>query len=207
MFTECKKACICSFSGNLLAEVEVVDSHKERMGLVIREEDVRKISADTIIVFYDGVQGLVTCKCRLYEKVKLEGKPFYKLSCRVMKRIEELERRHDTKVGIELPVVLEVTGDDENLIHIKAAIKNISAGGIGFESEKELKEGGYFSFLLDTNFGCVRLKGCILWKNDRTGENGKHFYRYGGHFLDLTSHQEVVLGKFLLLEQIKVKKT
>lgn len=72
MFTECKKACICSFAGNLLAEVEVVDSHKERMGLIIREEDVRKISAEMIIVFYDGIQGLVTCRCLLYEKVKLD---------------------------------------------------------------------------------------------------------------------------------------
>ncbi len=31
MFTECKKACICSFSGNLPAEV--IDSDKECMGL------------------------------------------------------------------------------------------------------------------------------------------------------------------------------
>ncbi|WP_313186422.1 PilZ domain-containing protein [Lacrimispora sp.] len=206
MFTECKKACICSFAGNLLAEVEVVDSDKERIGLIIEEEDVRKLSADMIIVFYDGIQGLVTCKCRLYEKLKLEEKPYYMLSCRIMERIEDLERRHDAKVKVDIPVVLEMAGDDETLLHISAVIKNISSGGIGFESKEELKERGLFSFLMDTNFGCVRLKGCVLWKKERTDENGKHSYRYGGHFHDMTSHQESVLERYLLIEKVKEKK-
>nr|WP_288830765.1 PilZ domain-containing protein [uncultured Clostridium sp.] len=206
MFTECKKACICSFAGNLLAEVEVVDTGKERMGLIVREEDVRKLSADMIIVFYDGKQGLVTCKCRLYEKVKLEENPSYKFSCRIMERIEDLERRHDEKVKVEIPVVLEMTREDENLLHISAVIKNISTGGIGFESDEELKEGGLFSFLMDTNFGCFRLKGCVLWKKDLLDENGRHSYRYGGHFYDMTPHQESALEKYLLIKKLKEKK-
>lgn len=206
MFTECKKACICSFSGNFLMEAEVVDSDKERIGLIIREEDVRKISAETIIIFYDGVQGLVTCRCRLYEKVKLEEKLCYRFSCRIMERIGEVQRRGDRKVRVAFPVVLEITDDDQNLIHRKVVVKDISAGGMGFESEEELKEGCLFSFLLDTNFGCVRLKGCVCWKKESSDENGKHFYRYGGHFLDQTSHQEAVLGKILLLEHVKGKK-
>lgn len=123
-----------------------------------------------------------------------------------MERLGELERRCDTKVVVEVPVVLEMTGDDENQIHISSAIKNISAGGIGFESGEELKEGCLFSFLLDTNFGCVRLRGCILWRRKVPGENERHVYQYGGHFLDLTSHQEAVQEKFLLHKQVKVKK-
>ena len=206
MFVDCKKACICSFTGIPLAEAEVVDSGKEPMGIIIREEDIRKISAEMIIVFYDDVRGLVTCKCRLDGKERVEEKPFYKLSCRVLERMEELERRRDTKVRICFPAAMDISDTEESILHVKADVKNISAGGIGFESREELKEGATFSFLMDIKSACLRLKGTVLWKKKiLDGEKG-NYYRYGGRFLEMTSHQETLLGKLLLQEQIKGRK-
>lgn len=206
MFVDCKKACICSFTGTPLAEVEVIDSDKDPMGLIIKERDIRKVSAEMIIVFYDDVRGLVTCKCRLDGKVRMEDKPSYKLSCRVMERMEELERRRDTKVRIFFPAAMDISDPENKVQHIKAEVKNISAGGVGFESREELKEGSTFSFLMDIKSACIRLKGTVLWKKMvLDGEKG-HYYRYGGRFLDLTPHQETVLGKLLLQEQIKTRK-
>ena len=206
MFVDCKKACICSFTGIPLAEAEVVDSGKEPMGIIIREEDIRKISAEMIIVFYDDVRGLVTCKCRLDEKVRVEERPFYKLSCRILERMEELERRRDTKVRLCFPAAMDISDPEESISHVKAEVKNISAGGVGFESKEELKEGSTFSFLMDIRSACIRLKGTILWKKKvLDGEKG-YYYRYGGRFLEMTAHQETVLGKLLLQEQIKGRK-
>lgn len=206
MFVDCKKACICSFTGVPLAEAEVVDSGKEPMGLIIKEEDIRKISAEMIIVFYDDVRGLVTCKCRLDDKVEVEDGPFYKLSCRVLERMEELERRRDMKVRICFPASMDISDTEENIFHVKAEVKNISAGGVGFESKEDLKEGSVFSFLMDVKSACIRLKGTVLWKKKVLDGEKDCYYRYGGRFQEMTSHQETVLGKFLLQEQIKEKK-
>jgi hypothetical protein len=200
---ECKKASIYSFAGGLLAEAEVVDCDKDIMGLIIEKSDIGKIGAETIVIFYDGVKGLVTCKCRLSDWVKLEDRPAYQVSCRVDKQISEEERRQDMKVRVKHSVTLEIPDDDGNVLHIQAEVKDLSAGGVGFVSREELKEEQLFSFLIDTKFGCVRLKGCILWKKELSDKEGNHYYRYGSRFFDMTDHQESMIRKITVFEHLR----
>lgn len=203
MFMECKKACIYTFAGSLLAEVEVLDGSKEAIELIIKEEDIWNISGETMIEFYDGKQGLVTCKCRISGMTKLADQTAYRATCKVVKMVSENERRQALKVRVEQQVTIETSEDSGLIIHIHAEIKDISLGGVGFESKESLNENQSFSFLINTNYGCVRLKGCVLWKQELTDDKEELFYRYGAQFLEMTSHQESIIKKFTLSERLK----
>lgn len=203
MFMECKKACIYTFAGSLLAEVEVLDGDKEAIELIIKEEDIWNISGETMIEFYDGRQGLVTCKCRVSGMTKLVDQNAYCATCKVVKLVSENERRQALKVSTEQSVTIETSEDSGTVLHIHAEIKDISLGGVGFESKENLKENQPFSFLINTIYGCVRLKGCILWKKESIDEKEELYYRYGAQFLEMTPHQESMLKKFTLSERLK----
>ncbi|MFR3730901.1 PilZ domain-containing protein [Lacrimispora sp.] len=203
MFTECKKATIYSFAGNVLAEAEVTDCEKDIMGLIIQKEDMGKIGSETIVLFYDGAKGLVTCKCHLSDWKKLEDSLTYRVSCRVDKQISEEERRQTMKVKTGYSVTMEIPDAAGNVIPIRAVVKDLSAGGAGLVSREELKEEQPFSFLLDTKFGCVRLSGSILWKKEMSDEDGNRYYRYGSKFFDMTAHQESMMRKIISFEYLK----
>lgn len=213
MFIECEKASVYSIGGDFIAEARVVDSHKHSLGLIFETTDMDKVSTESVIVFYDGVQGLVTCRCRLSARVKVNGdeigetgNALYKVPCFIDELIGMEQRRHDLKVRVSLPVTLETADLAGKVIHIAAKIKDISAGGIGFESDALLKQEQIFSFLFETDRGSDRFKASILWKRRISGENEPPCYRYGGRFFDMTSYQESMVRKFTFLEQLKRRK-
>ncbi len=213
MFNECEKACIYSLNGVFIAEVRVVDADKDSLGLIFEEDDMDKVHTETVIVFYDGIQGLVTCKCRLSARVRIDGTEsgeesgaIYKVPCQIDELIGIEQRRHDLKVRLSLPVVLETSDADGKVTHIDVKIKDISAGGVGFESARKLNQEQIFSFLFDTDAGCTRLKGCVLWVKKLSGEDEPPFYRYGSRFFDMTSFQESMVRKFTFQEQLKRRK-
>ncbi|ADL05946.1 PilZ domain-containing protein [Lacrimispora saccharolytica] len=214
MFIECEKACVYTMDGVFIAEVKVVDSHKDSMGLIFEEEDMDMVNTESVIVFYDGVQGLVTCRCRLSGRVKISGdesgeigNAIYKVPCLVDELIGIEQRRRDLKVRISMPVTLETADADGKVTHIAAKAKDISAGGIGLEAAVELKESQVFSFLFDTDSDCTRLKASILWVKKISEENEPPRYRYGSRFFDMTTYQESMVRKFTFLEQLKRRKT
>ncbi|MBE7720295.1 PilZ domain-containing protein [Lacrimispora indolis] len=213
MLIECEKACVYTLDGVFIAEVKVVDSHMDSMGLIFEEEDMDKVNTESVIVFYDGIQGLVTCKCRLSGRVKISGdesgeigNAIYKVPCQIDELIGVEQRRRDLKVRISFPVTLETADADGKVTHITAKVKDISAGGIGFESAVELKEAQIYSFLFETDSGCTRLKGSILWVKKLSNENEPPRYRYGSRFFDMTSYQESMVRRFTFLEQLKRRK-
>ena len=214
MFTECEKASVFSLTGVFIAEVRVVDSHMDSMGLIFDEEDMDKVSTESVIVFHDGVQGLVTCRCRLSGRVKISGEEIgeignaiYKVPCVIAELIGIEQRRRDLKVRVSFPITLETADSDGKVTHIAAKIKDISAGGVGLETAVELSAEQIFSFLFETDSDCTRLKGSILWVKKMSGENEPPLYRYGSRFFDMTSYQESMVRKFAFLEQLKKRKT
>lgn len=196
MVNDCEKACIYTFGGILLAEATVVDSDKEDIGLIVKEEDVKKISMTMVVVFYDGKKGLVTCECRQFSKTKLAEEAAYQLTCRIEKRISEEERRRELKIKIEFPVILEIFDAEANKDHVQVLVKDISAGGIGFESDTELQEEQLFSFLVDLPHFCFRLKGRIIWKK-KVSEGDKAIFRYGSSFYEMNTYQDSMVRKFI----------
>lgn len=213
MFIECEKACVYTLDGVFIAEVKVVDSHKASIGLIFEEEDMDKVNTESVIVFYDSVQGLVTCKCRLSGRVKINGdesgeigNAIYKVPCLIDELIGIEQRRRDLKVRVSIPVTLETADADGKVTHIAAKVKDISAGGMGLEAAVELKESQIFSLLFETDSDCTRLKACILWVEKISGENEPPCYRYGSRFFDMTTYQESMVRRFTFLEQLKRRK-
>lgn len=213
MLIECDKACVYSFDGVFLAEVKVVDSHMDSMGLIFKEEDMDEVNTESVIVFYDAVQGLVTCKCRLSGRVKITGdesrdtgNAIYKVPCQIDELVGIEQRRHDLKIKVSYPITLETSDVDGKVTHVAAKIKDISAGGIGLESAVELREAQIFSFLFETDTECTRLKGHILWVKKISKENQPPCYRYGCRFFGMTSYQESMVRKFTFKEQLKKRK-
>lgn len=213
MLKECEKACVYTLDGVFLAEVKVVDSDKDSMGLICEEKDMDKVNTETVIVFYDGLQGLITCKCRLSARVKINGDEsgeaggaIYKVPCQVDELVGVEQRRNDLKVRVSFPVMLETSDADGKVTKIPARVKDISAGGIGFESKQKLTEQQLFSFLFETDTGCTRLKGYVLWAERLSKEEEPPRYRYGSRFFDMTSYQESMVRKFAFQEQLKRRK-
>ena len=213
MLKECEKACIYSFDGVFLAEVKVVDSEKESMALIFEEEDMDKVNTESVIVFYDGIQGLVTCKCSLSARVKVVGdemgdlgRAIYKVPCRIDELIGVEQRRIDLKVRVSIPVVLETADELGKVTHIPAKLKDISAGGIGFESQSKLKENQIFSFEFETDTGNTRLKASVLWIREVAEKGEEPFYRYGSRYFGLSTYQESMIRKFTFQEQLKRRK-
>ncbi|WP_077612071.1 PilZ domain-containing protein [Clostridium sp. Marseille-P2415] len=213
MLKECEKACIYTLDGVFLAEVKVVDSDKDSMGLIVEEKDMDKVNTETVIVFYDGVQGLVTCKCRLSARMKINGDEsgevggaIYKVPCQIDELVGVEQRRNDLKVRVSFPVMLETSDADGKVTKIPARVKDVSAGGVGFESKQKLAEEQLFSFLFETDTGCTRLKGYVLWAEKLSKEEEPPRYRYGSRFLDMTSYQESMVRKFAFQEQLKRRK-
>ena len=213
MLRECDKACIYSLDGVFLAEVKVIDSDKENLALIFEEEDMDKVNTESVIVFYDGIQGLVTCKCSLSARVKVVGtesgdigRAIYKVPCRIDELIGVEQRRRDLKVRVSISSMLETSDEQGNVIHLPAKIKDISAGGIGFESSEKLKENQIFSFSFETDAGDTRLKASVLWVKE-VAENGEEpFYRYGSRYFDLSKYQESMVRKCTFQEQLKRRK-
>lgn len=214
MLRECDKACIYSLNGVFLAEVSVVDSDKESMALIFEDEEAMdKINTDSVIVFYDGLQGLVTCKCSLSARVKVIGnesgdlgRAIYKVPCKIDELIGVEQRRRDLKVKVSLSVQLETSDEQGNVVHLPAKIKDISAGGIGFESTEKMKENQIFSFVFETDAGDTRLKASVLWVKEASEAEGETFYRYGSRYFDLSTYQESMVRKFTFQEQLKRRK-
>nr|WP_314462382.1 PilZ domain-containing protein [uncultured Clostridium sp.] len=213
MLRECDKACIYSFDGVFLAEVKVVDSENDSMALIFEEEDMDKVNTESVIVFYDGIQGLVTCKCSLSARVKVVGtesgdlgRAIYKVPCRIDELIGVEQRRRDLKVRVSIPVMLETADEQGKVIHLPAKLKDISAGGIGFESPERLKENQIFSFMFETDAGDTRLKASILWVSEVTENGEEPFYRYGSRYFGLSTYQESMVRKFTFQEQLKRRK-
>lgn len=213
MFNECEKACIYTLDGDYIAEVKVMDSDKDSMGLLFEEQDIEKVKTETVIVFYDGIQGLVTCKCRLSARVKLSGREkgvtgraVYKVPCKIDELLGVEQRRRDLKVRVSFPILLETSDADGKITHIAAKVRDVSAGGIGLESAQKMEAQQSFSFLFDTDAGCTRLKATVLWGKKLSYEDEPPYYRYGCRFIDLTVYQESMVRKFTFQEQLRKRK-
>ncbi|MEY8356476.1 PilZ domain-containing protein [Lachnospiraceae bacterium 54-53] len=214
MFIECEKACIYSQDGVFIAEVKVVDSDKDSPGLILEEEDLDKVNTESVVVFYDGVQGLVTCRCSLAGRVKINGDEtggsssgaIFKVPCQIDELMDVDQRRRDLKVKVSIPVILEISDAGGDTTHIAARIKDISAGGVGFESAHKLNVEQIFSFLFDTDAGSVMLSGSVLWEKQLSKEGEPPRYRYGSCFFDMTSMEESMVRKFTFQEQLKRRK-
>ena len=213
MFKECNKACVYSQDGVYLAEVRVLDAETEDIGLVFEEEDIDMVSTESIVVFYDDIQGLVTCECRLAGRVRITGKELgdkngaiFKIPCHIDEIRGREQRRQDLKVTVRCTVELLMAEDEKKTKRVKAKMKNISAGGAGFETAGYLRENQIFSFPFTIAGEVLWLTAIVVWKKNLAAERKEPYYYYGCSFFGLTASKESAVRRFVYQEQMKRRK-
>lgn len=210
MFKECEKACIYTLDGDFAAEARVESLDQETIGLIFEEKDMEIVNPEVLIVFYDGVEGLVTCRCRLSAVRRISGemgKAVCKAFCQMEERLGVEQRRRDLKVRVSLPVTLETADAAGKVIRVAASVKNISVGGVGLESSVCLEEKQIFFFTFETPLGSARLKASILWRKELANGYGTSVWQYGCRFFDMAGNEEALVRKFVFQEQLKKRKT
>lgn len=211
MFKDCEKACVYTVDGDYIAQARVVNADRENMGLIFDGDDIDRLKTETVIVFFDGEQGLVTCRCRLSASVRVkEGEKrkehaMFMVPCQIDEQLGVEQRRRDLKVRTSFDMKIEFLDQEGDLVSVKGRAKDISAGGVGLESTEHLMDGQKFSFYFETATGSTRLNGEVLWCEDLSTKNSP-LYHYGCRFNNMTIRQESIVRRFTFQEQLKRRK-
>ena len=209
MFERCKKADILEKSGELLCRARVKVGRSGDIMMIIPTAAAYKPNSMYHVLFYDPVNGLVTCKCRLSTSVTLPGGELCSLRCEVQDRLAARQRRQDVKVPVQISVMIHASflpGDTVQLpdIGCPAVIDNISAGGVYFRMNTALPVGRKIWFST-RQFGEELTLSAQILRVERiqTQANQPEMYGFGCKFINLLSRQETLLRSFVFQEERK----
>lgn len=208
MFKHCQKASVFNEKHIEVALARVTDQEEDAVVLIFDDDVLEQLDSEMDVMFYDGDMGLVTCRCgfsgyRDRKVVEPDGKAVMKYAtyCQIGEVIGIEQRRRDIKVRVGFPLVMETRNEEGKLLKVPVKTKNISAGGIAFETTYALKKGERMSFPFDQGDKMVDLQAEILWVKE-TEEEGKPFL-YGCRFVDMNLTKEGVVRRYVYQEQMK----
>ena len=206
MFERCKKADILEKSGDLLCRARVSVGRSGDILMIISTAAVYKPNSLYHVIFYDPVNGLVTCKCRLSASVTLPGGELCSLRCEVQNRLATRQRRQDVKVPVQLNVMIHVSFEPGDTVRVPelgypATIENISAGGVFIRTALPLAVGRRIWFNLRQTGEELTLSAQVLRVENPTIQAGRGAYGYGCRFVNLLSRQETLLRSFVFQEE------
>ena len=209
MFERCKKADILEKSGELLCRARVNVGRSGDILMIIPTAAAYKPNSLYHVIFYDPVNGLVTCKCRLSTPVMMPGGELCSLRCEVQDRLTSRQRRQDVKVQVQINVMIHSTflpGDTLQLPEMgyPATIDNISAGGVYLRTALHMEPGRKLWFNLRQTGEELSLSVQILRVEKAAPQPGHpEMYGYGCKFINLLSRQETLLRSFVFQEERK----
>ena len=207
MFERCKKADILEKSGELLCRARVKVGRSGDILMIIPSAAAYKPNSSYHVIFYDPVNGLVTCKCRLPTPVVMPGGELCSLRCEVQDRLAARQRRQDVKVPVQINVMIHTNflpGDTVQIpdIGCPATIDNISAGGVYFRMGVALPVGRRLWFSMRQTGEELTLSAQILRvERIATPQGHSEQYGYGCKFVNLLSRQETLLRSFVFQEE------
>jgi len=203
MFERCKKADILEKSGELLCKARVKVGHSGDIMMVIPTTAKYKPNSMYHVIFYDPVNGLVTCKCRLSTPVTLPGGELCSLRCEVQDRLTSRQRRQDVKVPVQINVMIHPAAQPGDPFRVPelgcpATIDNISAGGVYLRTALPLGAGRRMWFNLRQTGEELTLSAQVLRMEKAAAQPGhEEMYGYGCKFINLLSRQETLLRSFV----------
>ena len=210
MFEHCKKADILEKSGDLLCRARVSVGRSGDILMIISTAAVYKPNSLYHVIFYDPVNGLVTCKCRLSASITLPGGELCSLRCEIQNRLASRQRRQDVKVPVQLNVMIHVSFEPGDTVRVPelgypATIENISAGGIFMRTALPLAVGRRIWFNLRQTGEELTLSAQVLRVENATSQPGHRAFGYGCKFVNLLSRQETLLRSFVFQEERKLR--
>lgn len=211
----CNKAQIYTIEKEHICDADVLGDVEDTATLRFREFDVIKdrLSTKLSVRFLDDLKGMVYCVCLITEYHE-EFDPHLDMmvgraECQVVSQDNIVQRRQDVKVSDRISTVADFLNEDGDLETVDIMILDISAGGLFCISLREWETGQIFSTnILKTPLplDCQVLRVQSPDVYDDGFGNGKPQFGYGCKFINLTSHTESALRKYVFQQELKVRR-
>lgn len=197
----CRKATIYDDEKNLLCQANVFLDEEENLRISAPEEFDEHIQETFEIIFFDPVMGLLPCRCALSEPETLSNQVI-SFKCSVLERGEQIQRRMDIKVPVEIDILMrtdEIVGGTIETCDggYTAKLMDISAGGTYLVSKMWVNQGAVIEFQLTETKTPLDLKAEVLRVVEQTDEEGNLTYGHGCRFLELSHNAETMLRNFV----------
>ena len=159
---QCRKAEL--YSGNeLVCEASVTAGPMGSILLDVPRSVAYGKDKPYLVKFYDPSLGVLTCRCVLSGPMDLP-EDMRSLRCDIVEQLEQLQRREDVKVTVNVPIMLHAERRPGDLyIPLKgwpAMVRNISAGGVYVSTDLSLSAGREIEFEFNETGEKVHLMNC-----------------------------------------------
>ena len=198
-FSHCRKAEVFDKNKNQ-AVIAAVSMGPMDSLLVTLPRDFKASSASPVqIVFYDPMQGLVTCRCTLSAPLVTDDRQHCSYRCQVLDKLSQEQRREDIKISLTAKVTVTFEAPDRTL-EAPATIHNLSAGGIYMVTDLKLKPGDQVFFYFHDAGGTIPLTAEVLRIETRPDRYSRPVKGYGCRFVDLAAMYELQLRGYVFKE-------
>lgn len=206
----CRKASIYDDEKNLLCQASVFLDEEENLRISMTQDFDEKIQKTFEIIFFDPVMGLIPCRCALTEPEDL-SKQIVSFKCDVLERGEQIQRRMDIKVPVDIEIIMHTDGIVGGMIDIKdggytAVMKDISAGGTYIVSKMWVEEGKFIDFTFAETKTPIQLSAEVLRVMELTDEEGNVTYGHGCKFAEMSRGTESQLRNFVYQKERELYK-
>jgi c-di-GMP-binding flagellar brake protein YcgR len=178
--------------------IDVLVPITKNQALYIRNDTLLKV-----IVVRDTA--IFEFKAKIINKI-FGLEPLLKLS--IVSDVTKIQRRNYYRLKVLKPIkVRKALNLKEKIFeeYFKASLIDLSGGGIGFTSTKELDENDIVEVNMELNSNIVNLFGRIVRK-EFNNRSYKDMYLYGIHFEKITEIERNSIMRFIFEEQRKLAK-
>ena len=201
-FYYCKKAEIHDKKQERVVPAVVTIGAMDSLMLIVPRDYSHSSSEPVEIVFYDPIEGLVTCRCLLTSPLAVDRQS-RSFRCQVLEYLSRDQRREDIKISLtsKVTITLELP---EGTIEAPAILYNISAGGVYLVTDVKLKPGDQVSFYFHDAGGTIPLTAEVLRIETRPDRYSRPVVGYGCQFVDMASMYELQLRSFVFKEERRI---
>lgn len=208
MLTLSYSAEIFTLGKEFIGRAVVMSNTKDIAILAVDQDVFEELISELNIVFYDEIKGVVSTICSIIRyHTPISKRDTYTFTCKIMEVIDVLQRRADVYARLDMDIdLLKVKAikdfQGQKSIHFEekpvlARLKNISAGGMHFISEEEMKEGTLLSFGLNRLFDTNESVMMEILRTEEVENKKKFSFGYGCRFLNLTNSVESQIRQYV----------
>lgn len=195
LIKSCRKCHILdSQNGSPLCEADVFVTQSDEIQLTFSgwKPDLKKTYKQPVI-FYDSVNGLVTCSCNLCEiRPVTEKSGYYHAICLIESVQDLMDRHEDFRLSLSLAVTINYIDEHRHTKSTMGLTKNISAGGVYLITAERLPSKDIVIHFIQDVLP-ISPRAAVL--REELLENGK--YGYGCRFVQLSPYTESLLRGYI----------
>lgn len=201
-FYYCKKAEIHDTANDCVIPVTVSTGAMNSL-LITAPRDFKHTPSEPVeMVFYDPIQGLVTCRCLLTSPLNVD-RQHRSFRCQVLEILSRDQRRQDIKISLTAKVTITLERPDRTL-EAPATLYNISAGGVYLVTDLELKPGDQLFFYFHDAGGTIPLTAEVLRIETRLDRYSRPVVGYGCKFVDMANMYDLQLRSYVFKEEKRI---